>query len=84
MALSVLRRALDALRRLHHHGVIDVYFQQFAMVAQSGGVPSVPAGAAVLLSSYARHADCDLEFDTPCPAVPLSRGRGREDLEPSR
>ena len=51
MALSAPRRALDALRRLlHHHGLIDFYFPQFANVALSGWVPSVPAGVAVSMS----------------------------------
>jgi hypothetical protein len=78
------RKALDALRRLHHYGLVEFYFQRFANVALSGWVPSVPAGVAVSLSSYARHAYSDHEFDTPVPVVSLSRGRGRDDLEASR
>jgi hypothetical protein len=78
------RKALDALRRLHHYGLIEFYFQRFANVALSGWVPSVPGRVAVSLSSYARQAYGDPELDAPVPVVSLSRGRGREDLEPSR
>ena len=78
------RKALDALRRLHHYGLIDFYFQRFANVALSGWVPCVPGRVGVSLSSYARHAYGDHEFDSPPPVVSLSRGHGREDLEPSR
>jgi hypothetical protein len=78
------RKALDALRRLHHYGLIDFYFQRFANVALSGWVPSVPAGVAVSLSSYARLAYGHHEFDTPVPVVSLSRGDSRDDLEASR
>jgi hypothetical protein len=78
------RKALDALRRLHHYGLIEFYFQRFANVAVSGWVPSVPGRIGGSLSSYARHAYGDHEFDTPVPVVSLSRGHSRDDLEASR
>jgi hypothetical protein len=78
------RKALDALRRLHHFGLIEFYLQRFANVALSGWVPSVPAGVAVSLSSYARHAYGDHELDRPVPVVSLSRGHGGDGLKVSR
>jgi hypothetical protein len=57
------RKALDALRRLHHHGLIEFY-EAAANIAVSGWAPSMPGRVAVTLSGYTRHAYGELESDT--------------------
>jgi hypothetical protein len=69
------RKALDALRRLHHHGLIEFY-EAAANIAVSGWAPSMPRRVAVTLTSYTRHAYGDLEPDTPHPPVSQPRHRG--------
>jgi hypothetical protein len=72
------RKALDALRRLHHHRLIEFY-EAAANIAVSGWAPSMPGRVAVTLSGYARHAYGDLESDTPDPPV-FQPGRRRGDV----
>ena len=76
------RKAIDALRRLHHYGLIEFY-EARANIAMSGWAPSVPGRVAVTLSAYARHAYGDLEADTFDSAVSPSRKRP-DVLVPSR
>jgi hypothetical protein len=76
------RKALDALRRLHHYGLVEFY-EAPANVAVSGWAPSVPPQFAESLSAYARDAYGGLEPDTPPPVVSPSQGRGCPTLEPS-
>ena len=62
------RKTIDALRRLHHYGLIEFY-EGRANIAMSGWAPSLPGRVAVTLSAYARHAYGDLEADTFDSAV---------------
>jgi hypothetical protein len=69
------RKAIDALRRLHHHGLIEFY-EAAAAIAVSGWAPSMPGRVAVTLTGYTRHAYGDLEADTADPPVSQPRHRG--------
>jgi hypothetical protein len=77
------RRTLDALRRLHHHGLIEFY-EAAANIAVSGWAPSMPGRVAVTLSGYARHAYGDLEPDTFDAAVSQPGCRRGNVLAPRR
>ena len=72
------RKALEALRRLHHHRLIE-YYEAAANIAVSGWAPSMPGRLAVTLSGYARNAYGDLEPDPPAPPM-FQPGRRRRDV----
>jgi hypothetical protein len=76
-------RAVDALRRLHHHGLIE-YYPEPANVVLSGWAPSIPPRRAVTMSAYARHAYGHLEPDPTDPTALSKPHDAAATLEPSR
>jgi hypothetical protein len=75
-------RAVDALRRLHHHGLIE-YYPEPANVVLSGWAPSIPPRMAVTMSAYASHTYGHLEPD-PTHPIALAAPHEAPALEPSR
>jgi len=59
-------KALDALRRLHHHRLIE-FREHTAVIGASGLAASVPDDRAEQLSAYTRRLQVELEARWPLP-----------------
>ena len=67
-------KALDALRRLHHHGIIE-FHEHCAVIGCSGRVPDVDPGRAAALSPYTTRQRLELDHRATLAAMP-ERGAG--------
>jgi hypothetical protein len=67
-------KALDALRRLHHHGIIE-FHERSAVIGCSGRVPDIDPGRAVILSPSTTRQLLELEHRATLALTP-ERGAG--------
>lgn len=62
-------KALDALRRLHHHGIIE-FHEHSAVIGCSGRVPDVDPARAAALSPYTTRQRLELEHRATLAVTP--------------